>query len=186
MKYHKGSFCVHTSIFCQEGYCPECEICKKIKSAIMPASRRLPDGSVRALLAIAILAFVIWATVTKSTYTLPSWAIGILGTVVGFYFGSNAVASALQQPKQSFTITTNVLPEGTVGKDYKANLAASGGKSPYAWSNKPDLPQGLQLNKNTGSITGTPSKSVDNVEITFEATDNSGATATKSLTIAIK
>ena len=23
---HKGSFCCYTSIFCQEGYCTECEI----------------------------------------------------------------------------------------------------------------------------------------------------------------
>jgi hypothetical protein len=23
---HKGSFCVYKSIFCQEGYCPACEI----------------------------------------------------------------------------------------------------------------------------------------------------------------
>jgi hypothetical protein len=43
--FHKGSFCCYTSIFCQEGYCAECEIhvkqtslkarlkrCKAIKS----------------------------------------------------------------------------------------------------------------------------------------------------------
>jgi hypothetical protein len=26
LEYHKGSFCVYTSVFCQEGYCQSCEI----------------------------------------------------------------------------------------------------------------------------------------------------------------
>ena len=26
LTYHKGFFCVNTSIFCQEGYCSGCEI----------------------------------------------------------------------------------------------------------------------------------------------------------------
>jgi hypothetical protein len=26
LEYHKGSFCVYTPIFCQEGYCSNCEI----------------------------------------------------------------------------------------------------------------------------------------------------------------
>jgi ferredoxin len=26
IEYHKGSFCVYTPIFCQEGYCATCEI----------------------------------------------------------------------------------------------------------------------------------------------------------------
>ena len=29
MEYHKGSFCVYTSVFCQEEYCSGCEIYKK-------------------------------------------------------------------------------------------------------------------------------------------------------------
>ncbi len=26
LEYHKGSFCVYSSVFCQEGYCSGCEI----------------------------------------------------------------------------------------------------------------------------------------------------------------
>ncbi len=26
LEYHKGSFCVYSTIFCQEGYCSECGI----------------------------------------------------------------------------------------------------------------------------------------------------------------
>ena len=32
LEYHKGSFCVHTPIFCQEGYCAGCEIYKQISA----------------------------------------------------------------------------------------------------------------------------------------------------------
>jgi hypothetical protein len=45
MEYHKGSFCVYTSIFCQEGYCPGCEIYKKIKSAIALANQHGDEKS---------------------------------------------------------------------------------------------------------------------------------------------
>ena len=30
LEYHKGSFCVYTSVFCQEGYRSGCEIYRKM------------------------------------------------------------------------------------------------------------------------------------------------------------
>ena len=30
LEYHKGSFCGYTTVFCQEGYCSECEIYLKM------------------------------------------------------------------------------------------------------------------------------------------------------------
>ncbi len=35
--YHKGTFCVYASIFCQEGYCSGCEVFLKQSS---PAKKR--------------------------------------------------------------------------------------------------------------------------------------------------
>jgi hypothetical protein len=32
LEYHKGAFCVHTPVFCQEGYCSGCEIYSKKSS----------------------------------------------------------------------------------------------------------------------------------------------------------
>jgi hypothetical protein len=29
MEDHKGSFCIYTSVFCQEGYCSGCDIYRK-------------------------------------------------------------------------------------------------------------------------------------------------------------
>jgi hypothetical protein len=48
--FHKGSFCCYTSIFCQEGYCSECEIHVKktslkadIKKCKAMKSQRTPE-----------------------------------------------------------------------------------------------------------------------------------------------
>ena len=56
------------------------------------------------------------------------------------------------------TITMNSLPNGTVKASYSATLAGSGGSSPYyTWSIlSGSLPAGLNLNPNSGAITGTP------------------------------
>jgi hypothetical protein len=58
----------------------------------------------------------------------------------------------------SLQVTTSSLPTGTVGSRYVADLAASGGNPPYAWSLLADsgsLPPGLKLKK-SGAITGKP------------------------------
>ena len=40
---HKGSFCVYTPKFCQEGYCPGCEIYLKKSLPIQKEDRRLVE-----------------------------------------------------------------------------------------------------------------------------------------------
>jgi hypothetical protein len=32
-EYHKGSFCIYSSIFCQEGYCSGCSVYLKMSAA---------------------------------------------------------------------------------------------------------------------------------------------------------
>jgi len=48
----------------------------------------IPKGSIRALLALifCFVAIGVWIT----TKNMPEWLIGILGAIVGFYFGSKA------------------------------------------------------------------------------------------------
>jgi len=48
----------------------------------------IPKGSVRA--AIALLFGFITIGVWLATKDMPPWLIGILGTIVGFYFGAKA------------------------------------------------------------------------------------------------
>ena len=40
LDYHKGSFCIYASLFCQEGYCSGCEFYRKMTLASMQAGRR--------------------------------------------------------------------------------------------------------------------------------------------------
>jgi hypothetical protein len=49
------------------------------------------------------------------------------------------------------------LRNGEVDRFYSATLLASGGTLPYTWSVSPALPDRLQLDASTGSLTGTPS-----------------------------
>lgn len=82
------------------------------------------------------------------------------------------------------TITTSSLSEGTVGIAYSAALAASGGKTPYAWSKTSgSLPDGLSLSS-SGTISGTPSKDGP-FSFTVQVTDANSQTASKSLSIKI-
>jgi hypothetical protein len=81
-------------------------------------------------------------------------------------------------------ITTTSLPNGTNNVFYSANLAASGGIPPYTWQIGGSLPTGLNLNTNTGAITGTPTSSGTNF-FTVLVNDSNGGNATKDLSIAI-
>lgn len=53
-------------------------------------------------------------------------------------------------------ITTGSLPEGTLSKAYNAQVLATGGTPPYAWSSSGTLPLGLQFDAARGLFYGTP------------------------------
>jgi|GEM_PF-3141890 len=55
----------------------------------------IPTGSVRAILALLVVLFIIWAATNGKDVIkgVPEWMIGITGTVIGFYFGGRSIAS---------------------------------------------------------------------------------------------
>ena len=81
-------------------------------------------------------------------------------------------------------ISTVSLPDGTNNVLYSANLAASGGIPPYTWQIGGSLPAGLNLNTNSGAISGTPTSS-GTIFFTVLVNDSNGGTSTKNLSIAI-
>ena len=95
------------------------------------------------------------------------------GTLTGEVGGSGTVT-----PKIT---TDSPLPEGTVGESYTATLQATGNN--IAWSAS-GLPDGLTLNENTGTISGTPTKE-GTFNFTVTAT-NSAGNASKEYTLNIK
>lgn len=114
--------------------------------------------------------------------------IGVLGTIVGFYFGSAPDGKSPQQV-QTLAITSTTLPDGTTGVEYSAMaLRTTGGKAPLTWSVKPDLPADLKLDETTGTISGKPKVAKAKTDFTFTVTDSSAPalSATKALTLEIK
>jgi hypothetical protein len=84
-------------------------------------------------------------------------------------------------------ISSVPLPSGIAQVSYTANLSASGGTAPYAWSiSSGQLPDGLALSS-TGAIFGTPTTAGTSSFI-VQATDSSSPnaqSATQSLSISI-
>ena len=98
------------------------------------------------------------------------------------------IASAALKPSSSLEISTTTLPQGAVNAGYAASLTASGGTSPYLWSiTSGQLPPGLSLSANSGTISGTPNSS-GTYQIGITASDLStpaqSATATLSIGVA--
>ncbi|MBM9509667.1 Ig domain-containing protein [Actinacidiphila acididurans] len=67
------------------------------------------------------------------------------------------VSASLRGP--ALSVSTPTLPGGTLHKKYAATVKVSGGHAPYTFTAKTTLPAGLTLNRTTGSVTGTPTKS---------------------------
>jgi hypothetical protein len=82
-------------------------------------------------------------------------------------------------------ITTNYIPAATAGLPYATVLLASGGKLPYSWSIvSGSLPQGLQLDGVSGTISGTTAQS-GNFSFTAKVTDSASQTDTNALTLSV-
>jgi hypothetical protein len=113
--------------------------------------------------------------------------IGVLGTIVGFYFGSAPDTKGAHQ--QPLAIATSQLPDGASSTAYRSTtLLATGGTPPLTWSVKPELPASLKLDAETGAITGIPTMAVPKTKFTFTVTDSASPADSSSadLTLQIK
>lgn len=99
--------------------------------------------------------------------------------------GATATTGALSITASSpVSVTTASLPTGSVNVAYSAALAATGGTGGYTWSiASGSLPATLTLSS-SGTISGTPTVS-GSYSVTYRATDSTGATATRTLTLSV-
>jgi hypothetical protein len=92
----------------------------------------------------------------------------------------------LESGERPIAITTASLPEGVVGRRYSARIQASGTGTKYYYIDN-DLPDGLELDEETGRITGTPengSTGLYRFNATVESSDtNTSARKTFSIRI---
>jgi hypothetical protein len=74
-------------------------------------------------------------------------------------------------------ITTTSLPAGKSGHAYQAQIAATGGTSPYTFS-AAGLPSGLSIDSSTGTVAGTPMQNtVGTAPVAVTVTDSSSSSS---------
>ncbi|RKY16398.1 MAG: hypothetical protein DRP63_05450 [Planctomycetota bacterium] len=111
----------------------------------------------------------------------PFHSIGVCAPLLLVAFAALVAAGCSNRRSKhrlpsSPTITTTTLPEGEVGVAYPATtLTATGGRTPYTWSDVNSTLQtyGFLLDTNTGEITGAPTQATPagGVTVTIEVTD---------------
>ena len=116
--------------------------------------------------------------------------IGVLGTIVGFYFGAAQEAEApppSASQAQTLTIAPIVLPAGIAKTAYPpTTLRTNGGTSPLKWSVEPALPPDLTLNAETGEISGIPTAPSPMTKFTFSVTDSSTPPVSSNVELAME
>src|SRR5690348_16731571 len=89
------------------------------------------------------------------------------------------------QSAPKLDISPQQLPVGAVGQAYSAKLTALSRRGPFEWSVRGELPPGLQMQRNAGVLSGTPSKG-GTYKVTIIATDvPTGETAQREYVIDI-
>jgi hypothetical protein len=82
-------------------------------------------------------------------------------------------------------VTTQSLPNGAQGVPYSATLGAAGGTPPYTWTlTSGTLPDGLNVDANSGTISGTPTTPGAS-PFTVQVTDSQSNNASANLQIII-
>jgi hypothetical protein len=81
--------------------------------------------------------------------------------------------------------TPSQLASGETGTAYTATLNVNGAIGPITWTQTTGaMPTGLTLDAGTGEISGTPAAAIS-ASFTIEATDTTGATASRAFQLAI-
>jgi hypothetical protein len=173
------------------------------------ADKEVARGLITFLIAIATVGIAIILAISTLVLTegdagdkrfdrgkqVLSVLIGVLGTIVGFYFGSAPDTRSRQGTSTEQTqtskpgITTTMLPDGALNKPYPSTiLQATGLTPPLKWAVVPALPARLMLDAVTGTIGGVPMAALPKTPFTFTVTDSAApaASGTAKLTLEIK
>ncbi len=105
----------------------------------------------------------------------------------------NVFEQPLTLTVKKLVVTNSLLPDGFVGQPYAATLKIAGGQPPYRFSGNP--PKGLQLDPNTGEVSGKPLSSsgydrygnrtsgAASFEVTIRDSQNNSESQNVSLTV---
>lgn len=126
--------------------------------------------------------------VISGTPLTPASALRIDATVAdsGSPRQTAAQTTYLVVKPLSVTITTTALPGGRVNQSYSTQMAADRGFTPYRWAVIAGvLPDGVNLNRTTGVISGTP-RVAQTASFTMEVTDSDSPATTDARLLTIE
>jgi hypothetical protein len=113
------------------------------------------------------------------------WVIAIMALVALLVTGCGTNTPISQTQASNLAIKTTSLTDGQIGIGYFKKLEASGGSGRYTWSiTSGSLPDGLELNSNTGIISGNP-KQPGSADFTIQVNDGA-KNVTQSFSLTIK
>jgi hypothetical protein len=128
--------------------------------------------------------FISPSVTTAQSITITATAIAV-GTRLQPVVGTAVITVEPTAVKSAMRITTSSLPEATAGTAYSAEIATSGGQSPFQWSiSAGSLPKGLQLNAGTGAISGSTLQT-GTFSFTAQAMDATSVKASQSLSLMV-
>src|SRR5579862_62535 len=132
--------------------------------------------------ALCLVDRIVSAAGSYQVSVTPSSAFNYAMEIAGFKGASSSPAPPPTPAPAPLVISTTTLPAGTVGTVYSANLAATGGVSPYTWSAS-GLPGGLSISS-SGTISGTPTTAGTQMA-SLTVKDSSGTTTSSSLSLTV-
>jgi putative Ig domain-containing protein len=99
--------------------------------------------------------------------------------------GIGAKSTGTGNPTATGLAISAALPQASVGSTYSGSLTATGGTAPYTFAVvSGQLPQGVSLADNTGTISGTPTAS-GNFNFGVAVSDSKGASKEQSLLVTV-
>jgi hypothetical protein len=99
--------------------------------------------------------------------------------------GIGAKSTGAGNPTATGLAISAALPQASVGSTYSGSLTATGGTAPYRFAVvSGQLPQGVSLADNTGTISGTPTAS-GNFNFGVAVSDSKGASKEQSLLVTV-
>lgn len=110
-------------------------------------------------------------------------SIGCGATTVGQSATSSSPTTPNSDPPTALQVSTTQLPDATSNTPYTAQLAATGGTPPYAWSTRSALPAGLTMSS-AGTISGTPTAAGQSM-VTVAVADSEKSPQTAQVTLSL-